>query len=97
MNMGNNNIFIKNVTIQNVRHLKNIEIPLSENERKHLILTGRNGSGKTSVLEAIRDYVSLFSSPHAQNNLKLPESIRRYEDFIKSTKPDTEENSPIVN
>ena len=46
-------IFITKLQINSVRHLKDIEIPISETERKHLILTGKNGSGKTSVLEAI--------------------------------------------
>ncbi len=49
--------FITKIKIRNVRHLKDISIQLDENERKHLILTGPNGSGKTSVLEAMRDFV----------------------------------------
>ncbi|MDM8550739.1 AAA family ATPase [Desulfobacterales bacterium HSG2] len=47
-------IFITKLEIHKVRHLKNVCIPLSGDERKHLILTGKNGSGKTSVLEEIR-------------------------------------------
>ena len=43
------NVFISNLMIENVRHLKNITIPLSQEEPKHLIFTGKNGSGKTSV------------------------------------------------
>lgn len=46
-------IFISELKIEHVRHLKNIRIPLSSDKRKHLILTGKNGSGKTSVLEAL--------------------------------------------
>ena len=46
-------IFISSLAIENVRHLKNITIPLSDEEPRHLILTGKNGSGKTSVLEAL--------------------------------------------
>lgn len=51
-------LFITNLTIQKVRHLKGISIPLSENERKHLILTGKNGSGKTSVADALAGYLN---------------------------------------
>ena len=36
-----------------VRHLKNVNIELSETEKKHLIITGKNGSGKTSVLDVL--------------------------------------------
>ncbi len=52
------NIFITNLTIKKVRHLKNIIIPLSEKQMKHLILTGKNGSGKTSIVEALAKYLS---------------------------------------
>jgi recombinational DNA repair ATPase RecF len=33
--------------------LEGIDIALSDAGRKHLILTGKNGSGKTSLLAAI--------------------------------------------
>ena len=53
--------YITKIKVNHVRHLKDIEIPLSENERKHLIITGKNGSGKTSLLEAIRLAIWLYS------------------------------------
>jgi predicted ATP-binding protein involved in virulence len=60
--MGRDNfmwqIFIKKLKIENVRHLHDIDIPLSENEKKHLILTGKNGSGKTSVIDAMAKYLN---------------------------------------
>ena len=46
--------FLTGVEIKHVRHLRDITIPLSTEQRKHLILTGKNGSGKTSVLEALK-------------------------------------------
>ncbi|MDR1083858.1 MAG: AAA family ATPase [Deltaproteobacteria bacterium] len=39
--------------------MENVDIALSDNERKHLILTGKNGSGKTSLLEAMRNDIFL--------------------------------------
>ena len=51
------NIFITKIQVNKVRHLTNVNIFLSETERQHLILTGKNGSGKTSLLAAIRDFV----------------------------------------
>lgn len=44
-----NQAYITNIIIDHVRHLKDIEIPLSENRMKHLIITGKNGSGKDRV------------------------------------------------
>lgn len=51
-------LFITNLAIKKVRHLKDISIPLSENQIKHLIFTGKNGSGKTSVVEALACYLN---------------------------------------
>jgi len=53
--------FITAVKIFNVRHLNNITIKLNEEKRSHLILTGQNGAGKTSVLEAMRTYLSAIN------------------------------------
>lgn len=52
--------FLTDIEIKKVRHLENISIPLDKNKRKHLILTGKNGSGKTSVLEAAVKYIQSF-------------------------------------
>lgn len=52
-----NNHFITKINIDKIRHLENIEINLDENKPKHLILTGKNGVGKTTLIEAIRDYL----------------------------------------
>ena len=51
-------LYITNLTIKKVRHLKDISIPLAENQIKHLIFTGKNGSGKTSVIEAIAGHLN---------------------------------------
>ena len=51
------NIFITEIKINKLRHLENITIPLSTTERKHLILTGRNGCGKTTLLLAVRNFL----------------------------------------
>lgn len=52
--------FLTGISIKKVRHLQDIVIPLNKEKRKHLILTGKNGSGKTSVLEAMVKYVQSF-------------------------------------
>ena len=56
-----NQHFITSIHINKIRHLQNITIPLSETTCKHLILTGKNGSGKTSVIEALSAYLSIYT------------------------------------
>jgi recombinational DNA repair ATPase RecF len=48
------NIFITNIKIGRLRNLQTFNIEVSKTDKKHLILTGKNGSGKTSLLEAMR-------------------------------------------
>lgn len=54
--------FMTGIKINKVRHLHDVEIPLSQTERKHLILTGKNGSGKTSVFESLTAVLDSFVS-----------------------------------
>lgn len=56
------NLFITDLTIDKVRHLEDIHIPLSQDQMKHLIFTGKNGSGKTSVLDALAGYLNEVSA-----------------------------------
>lgn len=62
--------FITNLTIKKVRHLKDIFIPLSEEKIRHLILTGKNGSGKTSVVEAMAGYLDIIIRGSRENAFK---------------------------
>ena len=62
--------FITNLAIKKVRHLKNISIPLSEERIRHLILTGKNGSGKTSIVEALARYLDIIISGSRENAFK---------------------------
>ncbi|MEC0259737.1 AAA family ATPase [Paenibacillus lautus] len=43
-------------------HYKNNLIELSETSKKHLIVTGRNGAGKTSLLKSIRNQLNEMES-----------------------------------
>lgn len=47
--------FISKIQIEKLRHLESLDIILSSDERRHLLLTGKNGSGKTSLLETVAD------------------------------------------
>ena len=49
--------YLTQIEINKLRHLSNITINLSDNERKHLLITGKNGSGKTTVLLEICKYI----------------------------------------
>lgn len=76
-------IFITNLSIKKVRHLKDIKIPLSENQMKHLIFTGKNGSGKTSVVEAMSVYLNnAFTDEYFVTREDWADSYRKQRDEI---------------
>ena len=75
--------YITNIKVNHVRHLKDIEIPLSESERKHLIITGKNGSGKTSLLEAMRLAIWLYSEVPPMRS-RIIEKLNKENDPLKS-------------
>ena len=56
--------FITKIHIDKLRHLKDMNIELSSEERRHLLLTGKNGSGKTSLLEALKKRLSAMNYYH---------------------------------
>ena len=78
-------LFIKNIKINKVRHLENINIPVSTDECKHIIFTGKNGSGKTSVLDAVAVFINSITT--GDNPAELSDDIKatqqRIELYIK--------------
>ena len=51
------NYFIQNIRVNELFHLRHFDIPIQDARTPHLILTGKNGSGKTVLLNAIADYL----------------------------------------
>lgn len=86
--------FIKSIKINKVRHLENIEIPISEIQKKHLILTGKNGSGKTSILESIKGLFKIIYNMGIANSINKPTEILTL-DFLDSHQTDKLNNLKI--
>lgn len=49
--------FITEIRIDKLRHLSDLTITLNPEHRQHLMVTGKNGSGKTSLLLEMRKYL----------------------------------------
>lgn len=86
------NIFITKLILKNVRNLDYIEIPLSTNEKKHLIFTGKNGSGKTTILDGLSEYFNDITATgelkRANLNLLSAKSILEIGKKLKEDKPE---------
>ena len=75
-------IYIQNIKINKVRHLENINLSVGNSGRKHIILTGKNGSGKTSVLDAMATFIN--SVTMGRNPEKLMQDIDGTESLLES-------------
>lgn len=51
------NYYIKKIHINELFHLRNIDIPIANEKAPHLIITGKNGSGKTVLLNAMANFL----------------------------------------
>lgn len=62
------NNYIDNIHINKLYHLEDFDIPIAERKYPHLIITGKNGSGKTVLLNAMADYLQYY---HNQKSISL--------------------------
>lgn len=90
--------YLTSVDIVKVRHLHDITIPLSDQKRKHLILTGKNGSGKTSVLDSLASHFSyavgnFYTKEEIQHNIEANKKQLKSE----ATEADKRESEKIRN
>jgi predicted ATP-binding protein involved in virulence len=84
-------IFLTKIVIRNVYNVLDFEIPLDNDERKHLIFTGKNGSGKTTTLEGLKAFFShVYRGSYKQwegNLLSLVKKYKRLNQFKKLNPP----------
>ena len=88
------NIFITDIKIENVRHLKNIDISLPKDKVKHLILTGKNGSGKTSVLDALSHYLNAAAT--SDRLTRAQQFLQKHEKALEKLQQQKVENAEII-
>ena len=76
--------YIHKIHINKIRHLQNIDIPIENDLYPHLILTGKNGSGKTSVLEAVANHLQNIANDSYKNFSSYEQNIKYYEDKLNN-------------
>lgn len=85
-----NDCFIENIKIKDIRNIINFDIPLSSNERKHLIITGKNGSGKTSTIIEINNLLTKIINNQYGQLQRLNKDIENFKRAIISEKNNIE-------
>ena len=81
--------YIKNIHINKVRHLSNINIPLDKEDYPHLMITGKNGSGKTSLLNAIANHIERVANDSYKYFENYEGHIKYFENELKDNPQNT--------
>ena len=69
------NYFIKNIHINKLFHLNNFDIPIADEKFPHLIITGKNGSGKTVLLNAVSDFMNIIKEDKGMGFLSYNKNL----------------------
>lgn len=78
------NYFIKNIHINKLFHLENFDIPIANEKYPHLIITGKNGSGKTVLLNAISDFLNNIKDRKDLSFLSFDNSLLYWQKYLKN-------------
>ncbi|MBD5262644.1 MAG: AAA family ATPase [Bacteroides sp.] len=86
------NNYISQIYISNLFHLCDLTIRIDDPECSNLIVTGKNGSGKTVLLNAVARRLEEIFPPENSNERKLEDSVLlgMYRDGLKDTVSDIE-------
>jgi len=72
------NHFVREIIIDRLFHLKDLEISIPDSAYPHLIITGKNGSGKTVLLQIMSDLLQLLAdrfTPDHPSAISFAQSI----------------------
>lgn len=89
--------YIEEINIIKLRHLENIVIDIKGSSSKnHLILTGKNGAGKTTVLKSIKQYLkSIENNMYYAINVDYRNSIESCKNRIREIDAGINRQSPF--
>lgn len=92
--------FLTSIHINKIFHLENFDIPIDENEKKHLIITGKNGSGKTSLLNALIEFFQIIKNDKSLDFLNHEKTLIYWDsellERIKNNNPNIRQAEEIV-
>lgn len=78
------NYFINKIHINQLFHLNDIDIPIADEKSPHLLITGKNGSGKTVLLNAISDFLNAAKDVRTADVLSDGRRIELQADLLGS-------------
>lgn len=91
------NYFIKTIYINSLFHLENFEISIADKKYPHLILTGKNGSGKTILLNAIADFINRIKGRSNLDFLSIEDNLHYWQNRLETVSGQKEQMQAKAN
>ncbi len=88
--------FINNIKINKLFHLNNFDISIDDEKYPNLIITGKNGSGKTILLNAISDFLDKIKGDTTMNFLSYGEHVENNERILKNPSLDDQSKRSLT-
>ena len=82
------NYFIKNIKVNKLYHLQDFLIEIPE-KNPHLLITGKNGSGKTVLLRAIADILDIVKEDASMNFASYHKFLEHWQNKKNNTPQET--------
>lgn len=83
-----NSCFVNNIHVNKLYHLVDFDIPITNPETPHLIITGKNGSGKTILLNAVADFLDYIKGQKSLGFLSHKQMLSYWEKEERNAKDD---------
>lgn len=74
--------YITNIHVNELFHLKDFDIKIADANHPHLMITGKNGSGKTVLLNALVDFLNKIKDDRYLFCLSYDDTIKSYENRL---------------
>ena len=76
--------YITNIYVNELFHLKDFDITIADSDHPHLMITGKNGSGKTVLLNALADFLNKIKDDRSLSCLSYDEKIKGFKNVLPS-------------
>ncbi len=90
------NYFIKNIKINKLLHLQDFNIPIANEKTPHLILTGKNGTGKTILLNAIADFLDIVKEDTSMHFVDYKSQLKYWKNKKNSSPQETMQTTEYI-